>query len=416
MSKFICSTCGYVHEGNEAPKRCPVCKSPSSQFSLVEDKDDSGKKDVARTDNDKGIKELQVIEDNQYNNQKVVVVEKDANNVDSSVSVEDSLIKIAETKGINYAIKWYKENSKCDTYEAIERVKSICSQHKMYCTLEDENEILKFGSAKLQAVKWYQEKHKCGLKEAKDIVDSVYANNEEQSANIIENEKVHSSEEKSNGFSSIQKFVFGVLIVFLLFVIFGSLSDGMLLAAFISSCFLAIVICLMIGKIDKKYAWITIFAAFIIPFLAVGFSVDKQENKETDVEVSSPKRSMEEGQKTDTEQKTETRDVDYKTEKTDNLSSKEREIADAGYKKGAMAGYAAAENEEFSNMLELAGQIDGMEDKMNEMIEQMASQQYEAEFNAPADSEEEKLKKLYVEYFKKGMNDTMDSMGKRNRR
>lgn len=374
MSKFICSVCGYTHEGNEAPKRCPVCKSPSSQFALQD------------------------------------IVEKDeVHNNEDVVNVKDNL-ETGEPK----QEKVKDQNSGIDISEDVSNKKSI--QKDDSCSEEDVNEILKFGSAKLQAVKWYQEKHKCGLKEAKDIVDSVYANNEEQSANIIENEKVHSSEEKSNGFSSIQKFVFGVLIVFLLFVIFGSLSDGMLLAAFISSCFLAIVICLMIGKIDKKYAWITIFAAFIIPFLAVGFSVDKQENKETDVEVSSPKRSMEEGQKTDTEQKTETRDVDYKTEKTDNLSSKEREIADAGYKKGAMAGYAAAENEEFSNMLELAGQIDGMEDKMNEMIEQMASQQYEAEFNAPADSEEEKLKKLYVEYFKKGMNDTMDSMGKRDRR
>lgn len=411
MSKFICSTCGYVHEGNEAPKRCPVCKSPSSQFSLVEDKDDSGKKDVARTDNDKGIKELQVIEDNQYNNQKVVVVEKDANNVDSGVSVEDSLIKIAETKGINYAIKWYKENSKCDTYEAIERVKSICSQHKMYCTLEDENEILKFGAAKLQAIKWYQEKHNCDLKEAKDIVDSVYANNEEQSANIIENEKVHSSEEKSNGFSSIQKFVFGVLIVFLLFVIFGSLSDGMLLAAFVSSCFLAIIICLLLGKIDKKYAWISIIAAIIIPLLSVGLSADNQEQKESGTEVSSQKEAVEEGQKTDTEQKAETRDINNKTKETNKLSSKEQEIADAGYKKGSMAGYAAAENEEYSNMLDLADQIDGMEDKVNEMIEQMASQQYELEFNAPSNLEEEKLKELYIEHFKKGMDDTMDAMG-----
>lgn len=174
MSKFICSVCGYTHEGNEAPKRCPVCKSPSSQFSLVEDKYDSEKKDAARADTDKGIKEQQVIEDIQYNDQKAVEVEEKANSVDSGVSVEDSLIKIAETKGISYAIKWYKENNKCDTYEAIERVKSICSQNKVYCTLEDENEIMKFGNAKLQAIKWYIEKHNCGLKEAKDVVDAVF--------------------------------------------------------------------------------------------------------------------------------------------------------------------------------------------------------------------------------------------------
>ena len=24
--KFICSVCGYIHEGNEAPEKCPLCK------------------------------------------------------------------------------------------------------------------------------------------------------------------------------------------------------------------------------------------------------------------------------------------------------------------------------------------------------------------------------------------------------
>ncbi|HIU20779.1 MAG TPA: flavin reductase [Candidatus Limadaptatus stercorigallinarum] len=32
MAKFICSVCGYVHEGNEAPEKCPVCKAPREKF------------------------------------------------------------------------------------------------------------------------------------------------------------------------------------------------------------------------------------------------------------------------------------------------------------------------------------------------------------------------------------------------
>lgn len=32
MSKFVCSICGYVHEGTEAPEVCPVCKAPKSKF------------------------------------------------------------------------------------------------------------------------------------------------------------------------------------------------------------------------------------------------------------------------------------------------------------------------------------------------------------------------------------------------
>ena len=36
--KFICTVCGYVHEGNEAPEQCPICKAPRSAFKeVVED-------------------------------------------------------------------------------------------------------------------------------------------------------------------------------------------------------------------------------------------------------------------------------------------------------------------------------------------------------------------------------------------
>lgn len=30
--KFICVVCGYVHEGPEAPEKCPVCGAPKSKF------------------------------------------------------------------------------------------------------------------------------------------------------------------------------------------------------------------------------------------------------------------------------------------------------------------------------------------------------------------------------------------------
>ena len=30
--KFICTVCGYIHEGNEAPEECPLCHAPKSAF------------------------------------------------------------------------------------------------------------------------------------------------------------------------------------------------------------------------------------------------------------------------------------------------------------------------------------------------------------------------------------------------
>ena len=33
MKKFVCSVCGYVHEGSAAPENCPQCRAPASKFS-----------------------------------------------------------------------------------------------------------------------------------------------------------------------------------------------------------------------------------------------------------------------------------------------------------------------------------------------------------------------------------------------
>ncbi|PNV63499.1 reverse rubrerythrin [Clostridium sp. chh4-2] len=32
MKKWVCTVCGYVHEGETAPEFCPVCKVPASKF------------------------------------------------------------------------------------------------------------------------------------------------------------------------------------------------------------------------------------------------------------------------------------------------------------------------------------------------------------------------------------------------
>lgn len=32
MRNFVCTVCGYIHEGEEAPDTCPQCKAPGSKF------------------------------------------------------------------------------------------------------------------------------------------------------------------------------------------------------------------------------------------------------------------------------------------------------------------------------------------------------------------------------------------------
>lgn len=32
MKRFVCTVCGYIHEGDEAPDQCPICKAPKEKF------------------------------------------------------------------------------------------------------------------------------------------------------------------------------------------------------------------------------------------------------------------------------------------------------------------------------------------------------------------------------------------------
>lgn len=32
MKKWVCQVCGYVHEGDTPPEKCPQCKAPASKF------------------------------------------------------------------------------------------------------------------------------------------------------------------------------------------------------------------------------------------------------------------------------------------------------------------------------------------------------------------------------------------------
>ncbi|MBT3168476.1 MAG: NADH peroxidase [Candidatus Cloacimonetes bacterium] len=35
MKKWVCEVCGYIHEGETAPEKCPQCGAPKEKFSLV---------------------------------------------------------------------------------------------------------------------------------------------------------------------------------------------------------------------------------------------------------------------------------------------------------------------------------------------------------------------------------------------
>ncbi len=35
MKKWICNVCGYIHEGEDPPRTCPLCSAPAAEFSPV---------------------------------------------------------------------------------------------------------------------------------------------------------------------------------------------------------------------------------------------------------------------------------------------------------------------------------------------------------------------------------------------
>ena len=37
MAKYVCQVCGYVHEGDSAPEKCPQCGAPASKFAEMKE-------------------------------------------------------------------------------------------------------------------------------------------------------------------------------------------------------------------------------------------------------------------------------------------------------------------------------------------------------------------------------------------
>ncbi len=208
---------------------------------------------------------------------------------------------------------------------------------------------------------------------------------------------------EKNNLSAFQKIVLSVLVVLLLFVVLGSYANGETLIAFICLCLVGIITGLLLGKIDKKYTWSIVAVSIIVPIVAGAISA----SSEGDTSDSNNLKQEMTKEKVKTENKSSSKDSKQQT-----LSPKEKEVADAGYNKGSMFGMAADDNAEFKNMLDLAEHVDGMEDKANELLERVAGQQYDIDYHAPNNEADKRLKRIYVENFIKGMNETMETMDK----
>lgn len=214
-------------------------------------------------------------------------------------------------------------------------------------------------------------------------------------------------ESEIRNLSMVQKIALWLAFIWVLFCFLGALGNGWFLIIVVCLALLAAIICLFKYILDAKYAWAVFAVSLILPFVMIGASADADdESAKQGAEEAVDKKAVK------SEDSKKTKKATEKVEKKKDLqpSPKEKEIADAGYKKGSMFGMAWASNEEFSNMLDLADYVDGMDDQLNEMLEEMAGDEYDKEFNQPTSAEEKKLKRLYIENFIKAMNGTMDVM------
>ena len=207
-----------------------------------------------------------------------------------------------------------------------------------------------------------------------------------------------------------QKVALWVAVVWLLFCLLGAFGNSWYFVILACIALLAAIFCLFKNRLDAKYAWTVFAVSLILPFVMAGASADTKDDSSTKQEaekVERPKDAVKSGNK---EKSTKEQTEKAEKEQEPQLSSKEKEVAEAGANQGALFGMAGASNEEFSNMLDMADYVDGMDDKVNEIFEEMAGGEYNKQYGAPTNAEEKKLKRIYIEHFIKAMNNTMDGM------
>lgn len=212
--------------------------------------------------------------------------------------------------------------------------------------------------------------------------------------------------------SKWQKVALWVAVVWLLFCLMGSIIDSWYSLLVVCIALLAAILCLFNNKLNAKYAWTVFAVSIVLPFVMIAALADPKDDNSTEKEaekVEKPKNAVK-SENTKKSEKETTDKAEKKKEQEPKQSPKEKEVAEAGANQGALFGMVGASNEEFSNMLDLADYVEGMDDKVDEILKETAGGEYDKQYGTPTNAEERKLKKIYVENFMKAMNNTMDGM------
>ena len=205
-----------------------------------------------------------------------------------------------------------------------------------------------------------------------------------------------------------QKIALWIAFVWVLFCLLGAFGNSWYILIVVCITLLATILCLFNRKLDAKYAWGIFAVSVILPFVMIGTLANLEDDnvKQETIKEDHPKETIK-SEKTEKTTKEQTGKAPQQQ-----LSSKEKEIADAGCKRGTMFGMAADDNEELKSMLDMAEYVDGMDDKIEKIFGEMAGNDYDNEYGAPTNAEQVKLKKLFIDNFIKSMNETMEAMDK----
>ncbi len=57
MKAYVCKICGYIHMGEEAPNRCPMCGASKEKFEVKEEKGGNNMKELKGTKTEKNLME-----------------------------------------------------------------------------------------------------------------------------------------------------------------------------------------------------------------------------------------------------------------------------------------------------------------------------------------------------------------------
>lgn len=126
MAKFVCSICGYVHEGTAAPEKCPICLTSASDFTIIEDDSDETSQEESNASD--------VVSSETEKNNVEITTDNDKSTIKDEIDpVEKAIIdKFQETQGLLQVVKWYKETYDVGLKEAKDFVEKVLVKHNLW--------------------------------------------------------------------------------------------------------------------------------------------------------------------------------------------------------------------------------------------------------------------------------------------